>query len=220
MRAAVLAAIPLLAACATGVPVERQVVVPGDRFVAVQGEAGLFVRTFLPPEGRDRREVVGADCRIVSSIYTTEVVTPSRLVVPNFGPQSPELVATCRAGDLTGTAFLTGTPYYNSDTRQLSFPDLEYTLDTSQTLLSVANWFAQSQIRDRLREKFTVDMTQSIERMKQGLESVLNRRRGNVQLHGSVEQLDLVGVYRLPNGDVFTAFLTASGKISADVDVQ
>ena len=103
MRAAVLAAIPLLAACATGVPVERQVVVPGDRFVAVQGEAGLFVRTFLPPEGRDRREVVGADCRIVSSIYTTEVVTPSRLVVPNFGPQSPELVATCRAGDLTGT---------------------------------------------------------------------------------------------------------------------
>jgi hypothetical protein len=103
VRALLLAALPVLAACATGVPVQRQVVVPGDRFVAVQGEAGLFVRTFLPPEGRDRREVVGADCRIVSSLYSTELVTPSRLVVPNFGPQSPELVATCTAGELSGT---------------------------------------------------------------------------------------------------------------------
>ena len=137
-----------------------------------------------------------------------------------YGEGSKVVIKLTFTGDLTGTAFLTGTPYYNSDTRQLSFPDLDYTLDTNQTLLSMANWFAQSQIRDRLREKFTVDMTQPIERMKQGLESVLNRRRGNVQLHGVVEQLDLVGVYRLPNGDVFTAFLTASGKISADIDLQ
>ncbi len=78
-------------------------VVPGDRFTAVQGEAGLFVRTFLPAEGDERREVVGATCRIVSSLYATELVTPSRLVVPNFGPQSPQLTATCTAGDLSGT---------------------------------------------------------------------------------------------------------------------
>ena len=93
----------LLGACATGVPVERQVVVPGDRFTAVQGETAFFVRSFLTPEGGDRREVVGATCTITSSIYSTEVVTPSRLVVPNFGPQSPELTATCKADDLAGT---------------------------------------------------------------------------------------------------------------------
>jgi len=137
-----------------------------------------------------------------------------------YGEGSKVIIKLTLTGDLTGTAYLTGTPYYNSDTRQLSFPDLEYTLDTNQALLSVANWFAQSEIRDRLREKFTVDMAQPIERMKQGLESVLNRRRGNVQLHGTVEDLEMVGVYRLPNGDVFTAFLTARGKISADVDLQ
>ena len=72
MRAVALASLLLLAACATGVPVERQVVVPGDRFIAVQGEAALFVRTFLPPRAGTRREVVGADCRIVSSLYAAE----------------------------------------------------------------------------------------------------------------------------------------------------
>ena len=103
MRALALAALLLLGACATGVPVERQVVVPGGQFTAVGGEAALFVRSFLPQEGDTRGEVVGAVCDVVSSLYSVQLVTPSRLVVPNFGPQSPELVATCRAGALTGT---------------------------------------------------------------------------------------------------------------------
>jgi hypothetical protein len=103
MRALAAASLLLLAACASGVPVERQVVVAGDRFTAVQGEAAFFVRTFLPDEGGQRREVIGATCELVSSLYSAKVVTPSRVVVPNFGPQSPQITATCRSGDLAGT---------------------------------------------------------------------------------------------------------------------
>jgi hypothetical protein len=92
-----------LAACAGGVPVERQTVVSGSRFDAVQGEAAFVVRTFLPDEAGERREVVGARCAVVSSLYTAELVTPSRLVVPNFGPQSPQVSLDCTAGDLVGS---------------------------------------------------------------------------------------------------------------------
>ena len=93
----------LVAACAGGVPVDRQTVVSGTRFDAVQGEAAFVVRTFLPEEAGERREVVGARCAIVSSLYKAELVTPSRLVVPNFGPQSPEITADCVAGELAGS---------------------------------------------------------------------------------------------------------------------
>ena len=102
MRGAPLLAALLLGACASGVPVERQVVVSGSRFAAVQGEAGLLVRSFLADEGGERREVVGARCAVVTSLYSTELVTPSRLVVPNFGPQSPEISVDCTAGELAG----------------------------------------------------------------------------------------------------------------------
>ena len=85
-------------------PVERQTVVSGTRFNAVQGEAAFVVRTFLPDEAGERREVVGARCAVLSSLYTTEIVTPSRLVVPNFGPQSPQITLNCTAGDLAGIA--------------------------------------------------------------------------------------------------------------------
>jgi hypothetical protein len=102
MRAIALGLGLALAGCATGVPVERQVVVPGDRFAAVQGEASFVVRTFLAPEQGERREVVGARCAVASSLYSAEVVTPARLVVPNFGPQSPELDVRCTAGEWSG----------------------------------------------------------------------------------------------------------------------
>ena len=105
MRApAFTAAVLMLGACATGVPVERQVVVPGSRFAAVSGEAAFIVRSFLPDQSGERREVVGARCEAVSSLYRTELVTPARLVVPNFGPQSPEIAVACTAGDLSGSA--------------------------------------------------------------------------------------------------------------------
>ncbi len=104
MRRALLAAVgAALAGCASGVPVERQVVVPGGQFQAVQGEAGLLVRSFVEDPPGERREVLGANCEVVSSLYHASLVTPSRLVVPNFGAQSPVLTATCHAGKLSGS---------------------------------------------------------------------------------------------------------------------
>ncbi len=120
----------LLAGCATGVPVERQVVVSGGQFIAVQGEASLIVRTFVEDPGGQRREVTGASCDVESSLYTARLTTPSRLVLPNFGPQSPELAVNCNAGKLLGSgrvAIVTrwqqtpgfwgppGFPYWRSD---------------------------------------------------------------------------------------------------------
>lgn len=91
-----------LAACSSGVPVSRQVVVPGNNFAAVQGESRFVVRTYLTAVGGEEREVTGAECDLVSSLYKATVVTPSEVVVPNFGPQSPELTVSCRANDLRG----------------------------------------------------------------------------------------------------------------------
>jgi Domain of unknown function (DUF4403) len=137
-----------------------------------------------------------------------------------YGQGTQVVVKLLFKGDVNGTAYLRGTPYYDAVTRTLSFPDLDYTLETDRALLNSANWVAQNQIRERLRTRFTIEMTRPIEEMKQSLENVLNRQRGNVTLHGDVQALRLVGVYRLQDGNVFTAYLAATGKIWAEVDVQ
>lgn len=94
-----------VAGCATSsrnVPVENRVVVSGAGFEAVQGEADMVVRTFIEDENAARHEVAGATCKVTSSLYNATLVTPARLVVPNFGPQSPELLFDCTAGQLRG----------------------------------------------------------------------------------------------------------------------
>lgn len=41
-----------------------------------------------------------------------------------------------------------------------------------------------------------------------------------MQLHSTVEDLTLQGVSKLPNGDVFTAYLAARGKLSAAIELK
>src|SRR5262249_16388885 len=88
-----------------------------------------------------------------------------------YGEGSQVVVKLTFDGDLTGTGYLKGTPSYDQSSRTLSFPDLDYTLDTSNALLATANWFAQGEVRDRLRQRFTIDMGQRIDEMKKGLEN-------------------------------------------------
>lgn len=94
----------LVAGCASGLPVQQDVVVSGSRFVAVQGEADLVVRAFLLDETAARREVAGAECTVQTSLYDARLITPARLVVPNFGPQSPTLGIVCTALGREGAA--------------------------------------------------------------------------------------------------------------------
>jgi len=98
--------IPLLAAalagCATGAPIDRQVVVSGARFDGVRGEMATDVRTYITGVDGQTRELLGASCDVSSSLYEASLTTPARLVVPSFGPQSPELDVACRAGESSG----------------------------------------------------------------------------------------------------------------------
>jgi hypothetical protein len=94
----------LLAGCsAGGLPPGPAVVVPGARFDGVRGESELVVRAHVE-DAAGRREIAGARCAVTTGLFETEVVTPARLVVPNFGPQSPTLRIACRAGALEGSA--------------------------------------------------------------------------------------------------------------------
>jgi len=120
--AGLLASLAVLGACAGGVPVQQEVVVPGGGFAGVQGEARLTVRTYIEDAAGARNEVLGAHCDVITSLYTAVVVTPARLVVPNFGPQSPELRFDCRAADLRGTARRTVTTTWQYPPGYLATP--------------------------------------------------------------------------------------------------
>jgi hypothetical protein len=101
-RLAPLALPGVLAACAGGLPLGPDVMVPGQQFVAAQGEADVIVRTYVVDATGARREVAGAVCDVTTVLYSAQLTTPVRLRLPSFGPQSPDLVIRCAADGLTG----------------------------------------------------------------------------------------------------------------------
>lgn len=192
---------------------QADVVAPADTFelqIPVEVE-----QSFVQARLDKALDLDGAGTTVSLGSYNTRVTSADVQ-----GQGSQVMVTVVFKGDINGTAILKGTPYYYAGADTLSFPDLDYTLDTDRFLLDSANAVAQGQIRDRLRSRFTIEMARPVDNLKQGLEKVLNRRRGNVQLHGMVREMDLVGVYRLPNGKVFTAYLAAKGTLSAEIDAQ
>lgn len=106
LRALVAAAgLAALAGCAqTGLPLGPTVMVPAGRFNDVQGQAETVVRAFVAGPQNEFREVGGAVCDVETILFSARLVTPARLVLPGFGPQSPTLSVSCAAGDLRGAA--------------------------------------------------------------------------------------------------------------------
>ena len=92
-------------ACATGVPVERQTVVAGDRFNNVQGQARFVVRTVLaaPGSANDRSEVVGAPLHRPLQPLRGRAGHPLAPRRPRTSALSrPRSPSSCTAGELSG----------------------------------------------------------------------------------------------------------------------
>lgn len=101
-RTGLLALVLALAGCSGGLPLGPDVMVPGQQFVAAQGEADVIVRTYVLDPAGTRREVAGATCDVRTVLYSAKLVTPARLRLPSFGAQSPDLVIHCAADGLEG----------------------------------------------------------------------------------------------------------------------
>lgn len=108
-RGLALGGLVALAGCAGGpqLAVPPQPVVVAARGAAVPAApltAEVLVRAFVIDDQERRREVGGADCRLETPLYAAAFRTPARVAVPFWGYSSPDLVVTCRAGELAGSA--------------------------------------------------------------------------------------------------------------------
>ncbi len=69
---------------------------------AASGEASLVVRAVSPQA--PGQEIAGATCSARSPYFTASFTPPTRLLVPDFGPQAPSISIACEAGGARGSA--------------------------------------------------------------------------------------------------------------------
>jgi hypothetical protein len=120
------------------------------------------------------------------------------------------------SGKKKGTLFLMGTPNFNQETQEISFPDLTFDLKTKNALLKSAKWLFNSKITDALRANSTIDLHPHLKNVQQMMEKQLNTAvQPGVLLKGKISQISMQGIY--PNGETLILRVNTTGNLSLEM---
>jgi hypothetical protein len=113
------------------------------------------------------------------------------------------------------TLYLTGTPAFDSARNVISFPDLDFTVESKNILLRLAAWIEQDTLRNDLRGRATFNIDSYVMAARQTLLTSLNQSVGALTLQGNVNDLTVLGVYTSTTDQTFKAVLQTSGTLNA-----
>ncbi len=121
------------------------------------------------------------------------------------------------SGDISGTAYLVGTPQVDQVTRALIVPDLDFDVSTSNALVRGLAWLRKGDMVTQLRKQARFPLDTILEETRAKVEDALNRDlTDGVQLSGTVRTGKLLDVLVHPRWLVVQA--EAAGTIALDID--
>lgn len=117
-----------------------------------------------------------------------------------LGPVGKQLLFKVQfTGNKKGILYLLGTPTFDSTTKEISFPDLTFDLETKDAVLKSAQWLFDNKLTESLRSKAKFDLTNQLEKARLEIDKQLNtsieyNKNQYVQLHGNMSKLNFSNV--------------------------
>jgi len=137
---------------------------------------------------------------------------PTAVDVLSNGPDL--VVRVAFSGSAKGVFYLAGTPVYDPATRVVSVPNLDYTAETKNLLLRLADWVGHDALRNDLRAKARIDLTAPLQRARQTVTASLNQTVGPLTLTGRIDDLDMLGIQVQEQQRQVSALIRMTGQLS------
>lgn len=116
-------------------------------------------------------------------------------------------------GKKKGTLFLVGTPSFNAEKQFISFPDLEFDVETKSALLKSAKWLFDGKITDLLRSSAEMDLKPYIKDLKETLNKDLKMElTEGVFMDGKINEIVLTSI--VPRGTELFIRVNSKGHLS------
>lgn len=114
------------------------------------------------------------------------------------------------SGNKKGTIYLNGTPTFNDTTKEITFPDLNFDLETKNKLLKTAKWLFDDLITTKIREQACYNISKEINDQKRVLEKELNCKLSNeIELKTKIKTLKITAI--VPEADKLRISTNATG---------
>ncbi len=119
-------------------------------------------------------------------------------------------------GSKSGTLFLTGTPALDTNKQVISIPDLDYSLKSTDLMLTLGTTFFNQRILSSIRKKTIIKIEDIYLNNKTRLDSAFNRNAApNIFTTGNTQQVKLTGLVINKNNLLFQ--VSAKGVMSVTV---
>lgn len=116
------------------------------------------------------------------------------------------------SGKKKGIIYLTGTPTFNSEKQELSFPDMEFDIKTKSALLKSAKWLFDKKISDKVREAAQIDLKPYLDSVKLMVDESLNGELDEgVLMKGKVNDVKIENIQ--PLSDHLFIRVMSEGKL-------
>jgi hypothetical protein len=152
-------------------------------------------------------------------VGTTQTASGHAITITSaeaYGSGSRIVLGLGLAGDVKGTIYFVGTPRYDPATASLSLDDLDFSLDSKQALLSVADWLYHEGVRRTIVQQAHWGLEKGVANVRARVERALNRELApGVRAFASVTSVRPVGVYVTPSA--LRARAVVDGTLRIDV---
>jgi len=99
------------------------------------------------------------------------------------------------SGDKQGTLFFNGTPTYDTEKEEISFPDLTFDIATKNKLLKSAKWLFDDLITSKIREMAHYNIGKELKNQQKVLEKELNRSISkDITLNTKIKTLEITAI--------------------------
>jgi hypothetical protein len=120
-------------------------------------------------------------------------------------------------GTKSGYAYLEGTPSYDALTNVLSFPDLDYSVDTKSLMLKAIDFFKHDDFIKDLRNRLTINLNEKVTQLKSKVVEALNKQYKDFTLQGNVTNFTVLGLYSDQDKNIFTAYFEINGDLKVQI---
>lgn len=154
----------------------------------------------------------GKSYSFVKGQYTVQVTG-----IEMYGQNERLVIKVNLTGSINGYIYLKGVPYYDPATQMLSLKDLDYDLDTKNSIIRTANWLLQGKFSKMMENALVFPVGEQISSTRKIIQQLIKNYKvtDGIQLKGELSEIAPDRVYLTPKHLYSVVF--AQGNVSLKV---
>lgn len=133
-----------------------------------------------------------------------------------FGSNNKLIINTLVDGSVKGNIFFTGIPYYEKETNSIRVKEVDFDINTKNTLLKSANWMFHNTLIKLVENKMKYSVKDYIDEYTKMTQDYLNNYKitEQITLNGKVNSFDVSDVILMPESIRVLVTFTGTANIS------